>query len=280
MVCVRKTDTSEITESVWGQIETGETATTYEPYCGGIPSPNPNFPQTIHTVNGNNNIKIENKNLLNLVDASGTTNGINYTVSNQKITLNGTGTSGRYPWLIFTRAGTYTQNGTPSTSSILDKANGTYWSIGQVARLINYISGTATANLAINLYDETGTQNNTPTSTTKIIAIAIYLGASQTYTNYTFNVQLEYGSTATTYVAHQEQNLPLDLRSKNLLDIEYYENGTIDIQTSQDLDNSKNGRGSNYIPVLPNTTYTISANTSLYNLRLSEYENDKTHIQS
>lgn len=34
------------------QLEKGSTATTYEPYVGGIPSPNPDYPQTVNTVTG------------------------------------------------------------------------------------------------------------------------------------------------------------------------------------------------------------------------------------
>ena len=33
---------------------------TYEPYCGGTPSPNPSYPQDIHSVSGDNNITISN----------------------------------------------------------------------------------------------------------------------------------------------------------------------------------------------------------------------------
>lgn len=36
---------------------------TYEPYTNGIPAPNPEFPETIHTISGDNEIKVEGKNL-------------------------------------------------------------------------------------------------------------------------------------------------------------------------------------------------------------------------
>ena len=36
------------------QIEAGSTATSYEPYCGGIPSPNPDYPQDIRVVRSTN----------------------------------------------------------------------------------------------------------------------------------------------------------------------------------------------------------------------------------
>ena len=45
------------------QIEEGSAATSYEPYVGGVPAPNPSFPQQIHIVTGNNIIKVNRKNL-------------------------------------------------------------------------------------------------------------------------------------------------------------------------------------------------------------------------
>ena len=43
------------------QIEIGETATSYEPYVGGIPAPNPDYPQDIKVVTGENTITIANE---------------------------------------------------------------------------------------------------------------------------------------------------------------------------------------------------------------------------
>ena len=49
------------------QLEEGSEATDFEPYCGGIPSPNPTYKQDIHNVSGNVEVDIQNKypNLLN-----------------------------------------------------------------------------------------------------------------------------------------------------------------------------------------------------------------------
>jgi hypothetical protein len=47
----------------WMQLEQGSTATDYEPYVGGVPSPNPDYPQPIHVVTGNNVIEVQGKNL-------------------------------------------------------------------------------------------------------------------------------------------------------------------------------------------------------------------------
>lgn len=45
------------------QIELGSTPTDFEPYVGGIPSPNPSYPQDIRVVSGGQTIKIDGKNL-------------------------------------------------------------------------------------------------------------------------------------------------------------------------------------------------------------------------
>lgn len=40
------------------QIEAGSTATSYEPYVGGSPAPNPSYPQTVNVVTGNQTVTI------------------------------------------------------------------------------------------------------------------------------------------------------------------------------------------------------------------------------
>ena len=44
------------------QLEEGSTATSYEPYTGGIPSPNPSYPQEVEVVTGNVGVTISNEN--------------------------------------------------------------------------------------------------------------------------------------------------------------------------------------------------------------------------
>jgi len=56
---------------VYPQIELGSTSTTYEQYCGGIPSPNPDYPQEIHSVSGDNEIRVVGFNLWDEVTANG-----------------------------------------------------------------------------------------------------------------------------------------------------------------------------------------------------------------
>ena len=46
------------------QMEYGSTPTSYEPYTGGVPSPNPSYPQPVNTVTGGQVVTIAGKNLI------------------------------------------------------------------------------------------------------------------------------------------------------------------------------------------------------------------------
>lgn len=47
-----------ITEEMRYQLEIGSTATSYEPYVGGIPSPNPDYPQDVNVVTGTQTVTV------------------------------------------------------------------------------------------------------------------------------------------------------------------------------------------------------------------------------
>lgn len=81
-------------------VEKGSTATTYEPYTGGIPSPNPDYPQEIKSV-VNPTVKVCGKNLLNATLQTTIVNGVTCTANGD---------------------GTYTLNGTATTITIFDIA--------------------------------------------------------------------------------------------------------------------------------------------------------------
>ena len=51
--------------TLYPMLETGSSATSYEPYTGGIPAPNPSYPYPIKKVSGDNNVTICGKNLVN-----------------------------------------------------------------------------------------------------------------------------------------------------------------------------------------------------------------------
>ena len=57
---------TNLNEVFYPQIIKSTSTTSYEPYTGANPSPSPSYPQTIQVVTGNNSIKLQNKNLLNI----------------------------------------------------------------------------------------------------------------------------------------------------------------------------------------------------------------------
>lgn len=65
-VYVKASKNTSVIKSI--QIEEGDTATEYEPYVGGIPSPNPEYPQEIKSV-VNPAVKVYGKNLLDVSKA-------------------------------------------------------------------------------------------------------------------------------------------------------------------------------------------------------------------
>lgn len=73
-------------------IEKGSTATSYEPYTGGIPSPNPDYPQEIKSV-VNPTVKVCGKNLFQPLMPTTTVDGVTVTNNGDgTYTLNGTAT--------------------------------------------------------------------------------------------------------------------------------------------------------------------------------------------
>lgn len=177
------------------QVEEGSTATSFEPYCGGIPAPNSGYEIPIKNVTGNANVKIQNKNLWNneLEIAEYDTTGTK--VSTQV-------------WLV-------------NTTKIKVKPN-TQYTISQKEhpsqyRIVYWEDDTY-------IMKDQNTQNTTNgyssyTFTTPINCnyISIHFrttieriakGSYVVQTTDITDAQLEQGSTATSYVPHAEQNLP------------------------------------------------------------------------
>ena len=75
------------------QVEEGSAATSYEPYTGGQPSPSPDYPQEINSIEGSLEFNCRGKNLYELRDYDGTVIGMNLKIENQILTLDGTSNS-------------------------------------------------------------------------------------------------------------------------------------------------------------------------------------------
>ena len=211
--------------SLW-QLEIGSTATTYEPYVGGIASPNPLYPQNIQSVTGTQNINVCGKNLF---DKNNIKVGYRF------------GSTGDY----------YPNTGYNATDYYISvKPNTTYatsWSISQMECVClydknkNFISRLSTGNYSF-----------TTTNETYFIRADVKDANLET-------AQIELGSTVTTYEAFSGEVYPINL-GKNLFDGEYKNlalwSTTANVNTTF-AGNNNNYVGA-YIKVESGETYSIS----------------------
>lgn len=236
--------------------------TTYEPYVGGVPAPNPDYPQDIHVVTGNNTIGVTGKNLFN----------INGTV------VPGTSPLNKYNnGFILTKA----SNRTIKFELDTEAPAGTYTISYDT---INYVhTGTGNAffvslqdaqnnNIVNNvILNDTGATITVPDGFKRLyFFISNSQGDEATIT--IDNVQLEEGSTATPYKPYYHQDYTVNLGSMELCkignyqDYLYKENGNwyikklIDKDILTDTDNwAINTSSATYI-VYARTKATLLAN--------------------
>jgi len=166
-------------------------------------TPTPENPIEIHSTgdSGNVNEKVQNKNFLSLQDIAQTTAlGLTYSVKNGKITINGTASSGgiaiplKFP---------------------INCKNGTNYVLSKVT------SGTSSNNNFNIQLRSNGVSIKQPTAQSlpviyndlsdTIDAIRLYVGNGYVFTNYTLELQIEQGTTATDYAPHEEQDISFPL---------------------------------------------------------------------
>lgn len=164
------------------QINTGSTAKPYEPYTGGIPSPNPNYPQTITQVTSATWNRV-GKNLFDINNAyHGTINASGFVGPNENFR-----TSDYIP-----------------TKPNIEYYFSTTQRTGQTDKQI-YIAyyDKAKTFLSRDSYNELSHSFTTPPT--------CYYMRAGVFTLNQENVMLEQGSTATSYSAYQGQSIPIDL---------------------------------------------------------------------
>lgn len=245
-------------------LNTGTTAQTYEPYSGGIPQPNPEFPSEVQVIKGNNSIKIENKNKL-----PQTVNPIDETISNVKRESNNG---------VYTLSGTASASGGGNAKYVLTSTH-TIQS-GDYLHLCN----TSNSNSTFMLFDSSDTLINDFSLGTvnRIVDLSSYIGKTiksiGLFNNSSFSgsvttspMILNNVSTVTDYVAHQEQVLPL-----NLGDLEYCKIGDYEDEFEHDGDKwyIKKNIGKDTIVGTENITL-HSTNNSIIGVRLPISNNVK-----
>ncbi len=185
--------------------------TTYEPYTGGMPSPNPEYPTDIHTVSGNNTIEVVGKNLF---DKN------NLTILNAYVSTDAISGQDNSSRLVVIPV-------KPNTTYTISKSNRGFDGSHQwMERIAEFSSVPTYSTLFIVKYNNVGMSYTFTTgSTTNYIAYGVAYGA--TYISnlqiYLDTIQLEKGTTATSYLPYTKQTLPLNLGTIELCKIGNYE---------------------------------------------------------
>lgn len=194
-------------------IEPGSTATTYEPYVGGIPAPNPDYPQAVNVVTGAQTVEITGKNLASIKTSSTlpSVGGLPFVVQDGIIKINGESSSSSsfYFDSFKTNSGSavfwmeitgYTDKPSGNGSIILQTSddNSSWSTLAELGMASSYTH-----------------LRSVTLDSSKYYRVRFYVN-SNTFTNATIKFQLEYGASATTFQPYQGQTFPVDLGSTEL----------------------------------------------------------------
>lgn len=200
------------------QLQIGSEQLGWEPYTGGIPSPNPDYPQEIKSV-VNLTVKVCGKNLIPPITYSGNISGLQIDVKEGLVRLKGTPNAevnypifGKWnvtsPTLFTLHAGSYTVSGCGTTLTN-PRLNLVYLNDGQL--------------VSIN-----GNKAFTLDKDTNFIAVFVFADANKAV-DITFTPMIEKGSTPTSYEPYHEQTVTLPY-TLNAIPVSSGGNVTIDGQ--------------------------------------------------
>ena len=245
-------------------LEKGSTATPFEPYVGGITAPNPDYPQTVHTVTGRQTVTVQGKNLFDKNNAN--TLNAYFDLTTTTITANPNNRTIAIPVL-------------PNKTYTLQSVAKTYGRTIGFTKVLPTI-GTQVSDIVV-FASDTNKYTVTTKSDTKYIVFRVFNGYSDTGTfEDTLNsIQLEVGDQATTYEPYQGQSYEINL-GKNLFDKSTVTNGYrlgSDGLPYGDAPFSVSG----YIPIQAGTTYTYSRKLTTGDQTVSAicyYDASKTFI--
>lgn len=182
-----------INKTFYPQLEEGSIATSYEPYTGGIASPNPQYPQDIQVVSGSNVINIDNANNKNLFN------------KNSNIVI---------PGYIDAAGNIITRDTTLfyQDKFIKVKPNTKYTISSNASTLYRIAEYSSNKEFLSRKYN--GDASNSYTITTS--SNTYYIKLAGTLITVLDSLQIEEGSTATIYEPYQGKEFPLDLPIENI----------------------------------------------------------------
>lgn len=227
-------------------------------------TPTPDAPVAVNTTTGENVVQICGKNILNTDNTVGeqTQSGFTASMSGSVVSIDGEGTGAdgstsgmNRTWALTTQiplaAGTYSLSGTLLSGS---------WTAAAQSRLrsirINLSSGTYKEVSASNGSTTLTGNTFTLTEATNVVSVQIMVYGQVKFYDAEFGLQLELGSTATTYEPYQSQSYEVNL-GKNLYDKDSADYNVY-LGTESVVVNAQGNGWSIAIPVEVGQTYTFS----------------------
>ena len=195
------------------QVETGNSFTSFEPYTNGA-SPNPDYPQDVHVVTGDNTIKVEGKNLfdkdnVNILHIHADNNTQSIKRQNNFVTAYFPAKEGE----------TYTMS---SSSSLFDNYASIFFTDENPSTATTFLSNTVKASSSVNYVTATSP------SRTKYVCFYMIFSTNQTSITSLFEtIQIEIGSTASTYEAYNGNTYPINLGTMELCKIGDYQDSIV-----------------------------------------------------
>jgi len=207
----------------------------YQPYTGGIPSPNPEYPQSVNVVTGTQTVNVHGKNLFDIQDATGTRGNNTVIAKDQSITVD-SNTNGTETTFYLNNCSYISQYLPTSYSNARDfKMTGFGGNYTIKIYYENIPSGTGAINTVTYTNKQTILKNRASIingvveisieldNDEYIKSVAVYTANTNVFSNFTIKAQLEQGSTPTTYEPYTSQTFTIDLGSIELTKIGTYQ---------------------------------------------------------
>ena len=222
-------------------------------------NPSPTTPQDVHVIKGDNTIVIENKNLAkrnwagDFVLAVNNTNKAKLEVKDNRscVYYEANTGYGNYETMNLSLGTKFKANTQYTVSFDILKVDSDSRTLA-----IHYTDGTTTQSTAVSQLNTWEHQTITSTANKTIDYIQPYYTSGNTYIDVN-TYQIEEGTSATSYVAHQEQDLPLNLPIENLLNMATLQPGYVTGTGATTTTSTNEEAYSNFIKVKPNTAYTF-----------------------
>ena len=258
----------------------------YEPYTGGIPAPNPDFPMNIHTISGDNTIIVYNQKFFITDNVNTTKNGTTLTIENGNCSIVNTPSSStdiiniplKLPYTIQSGDYLHFRNDRVDNCSVF-----LFYSDGTQRN-----PGLNVANRIFSLANDIGKT---------IISIGVNVATTFSGTKLNFSPVILQSSTAIDYEENQEQTAQVNLgdleyskignyadvfmkpSGKNLFDKSTITDNKAILFSNGEINTDNDYISSDYIEVEPNTNYYcnyVIFGSSYYGL--AYYDSSKTYI--